>query len=825
MPIEVGPDGPIPAPIMIVGEAPGEEEIRTGKPFMGAAGAELNKLLAEAGIARGQCFVTNVVRERPPKNDINAFIPQTKKEITSDCVEINSRMVRPPVVRGIKLLNLEIASVKPNVIIALGNTPLWALTGASGISKWRGSMLYANGVKLIPTFHPAAVLRQWDLRAITLQDLRRAARFRSGAAFPLPGWQFTLRPTYEQVLLILSQLQNRLDSGERLRLSFDLETRAGHIACAGISWDRVHGLCIPFMQVTTPAGYWSEDQEAVIVFRLARVLCSQNARVVGQNLLYDAQYTWRHWRFVPNVVQDTMVSEHSLFSSQPKALAFIASKYCDYYVYWKDEGKTWGQTMNEDQLWAYNCQDCVYTDEAGLAQLSAARKLGLEKVHDQQQKLFWPVLTAMLRGMRIDIKRRDELIKDLHFEIMRRQDFLLNVLGHPINPDSPKQLHTLFYQDLKLPVQLKRGKKGAPSKPTLDDEALNKLAKIEPFVKPIVNAILDIRTFRKFLSNVLERPLDADGRMRCSFNIGGSESGKSAPKTFRLSSSESAFGTGTNLQVIPSEKSKSLNKASSRGSITYLGDPYQFPNLRDIFIPDVEMSWFDMDLERADLFVVCWEAEDELLKAAMRLGTDIHLLNAFVISGKEPPPLEELVESHPKYWSYRGPLKATREFAKTFCHGTNYGGGPRTMAANTGRTVAEIERAQRIWFGAHPGIKKWHDRVEAQVRRYRFVENHFGYRWYIFDRVDGILPEALAWIPQSTVSNYINKIWQNIYENLPEVEVLGQVHDSLCGQMRTDMVDSLVPQIKSQARIVVPYSDPLVIPVNIKTSERSWGAC
>jgi len=492
----------------------------------------------------------------------------------------------------------------------------------------------------------------------------------------------------------------------------------------------------------------------------------------------------------------------------------------------KGSEKAWNEKVTGEQaLWAYNCRDCVYTDEVGLAQLEVARMLGLTDVHAAQQRMFWPLLQAMIRGMRIDFQRRDELIKELNVEIDRRLSFIREVIGHDLNPDSPKQMHTLFYSDLKLPQQLKRGKKGAPSTVSLDEEALMKLAKIEPLVKPIVNAVLDIRTFRKFLSNVLMRPLDPDGRMRCSFNIGGSESGKSAPKTFRLSSSESAFGTGTNLQVIPSEKSKSLNKAASRGSISYLGDPYQFPNLREIFIPDPGYVWFDMDLERADLFVVCWEAEDEQLKAAMRLGVDIHLLNAYVISGRQDPPLDELVESHPKYRDHRGPLKAVREFAKSFCHGTNYGGGARTMAAATGRTIREIERAQKIWFGAHPGIEKWHGRVEAQVRRHRFVENKFGYRWYIFDRLDAILPEALAWIPQSTVSIYINKIWENIFNNLTDVQVLGQVHDSLVGQLPAAQKDDLLTRIKSEARIVVPYPDPLIIPVNVHTSEKSWGAC
>ena len=137
----------------------------------------------------------------------------------------------------------------------------------------------------------------------------------------------------------------------------------------------------------------------------------------------------------------------------------------------------------------------------------------------------------------------------------------------------------------------------------------------------------------------------------------------------------------------------------------------------------------------------------------------------------------------------------------------------------------EIERAQRQWFGAHPGILQWHTRIRDQVTRHRFVENKFGYRWYIFDRIETIIPEAIAWIPQSTVSVVINKIWMNIHTFLPEVQILMQVHDSLPGQFPTSLANTILPKIRECASILVPYNDPLYIPVSIHTSEKSWGDC
>lgn len=837
--------GPIPARIMIVGEAPGEEEEYKLQPFIGASGAELNKMLGEAGISRSECFVTNVSKYRPQANDISKFFAGAKDRVTSSHSLVRHKMVTQEIALGVDELRAEINLVQPNIIIPVGSTSLWALTGIckkpydlaqpTGISDWRGSMvtedLSGRGTQVIPTYHPAAILRQWSWRAAAVHDLRRAARFRNGEKFPRPAWNFTIRPSFTAVIDTLSRLLSQLSSGECIRLSYDIETRRGHTACAGIAWSLTEAICIPFMCSENRAGYWTEEEETHIIWLLNKVLSHPNAHVVGQYITYDSQYNYRHWHSVPNVKQDTMISWHSMFSDLPKDLAFQASMTCNYYCYWKDEGKDWAKNQKEEELWHYNCLDTVYTLEVANAELAAIQSMAngrmpwtaLPQVHDFQQRMFWPVLRAMQRGVLVDQAKRNELISEVQEQLAHREQFLIDVLGHPLNPRSPLQMQKLFYEDFKLPVQYTRAKKGVPARPTLNDEALMKLTLIEPLVRPIVNCIADIRTLGQFLSNFLCKPLDIDGRMRCSYNIGGSESGKSAPKTYRLSSSENAFGSGTNLQNIPSEKSKSIGKAAARGNISAIGDAYQFPNIRSMFVPDPGCTWFDGDLDRADLQVVVAETEDPMLAEAMRMGADIHLMNAFILERREPPPLEELIETHPKYRDHRGPLKLQREFAKVFCHGTNYGGGARTMAAHTGRTIADIDRAQRIWFGAHPGIKKWHMRVEDQIKRFRFVENRFGYRWYIFDRIDALLPEAIAWIPQSTVSIVINRIWMNIYEKLPEVEVLMQVHDSLCGQFVTSRKEALVPQIKDCGRITIPYENPLVIPFGLKLSETSWG--
>lgn len=144
----VPPSGPIPAKILLCGEAPGEQEEREGTPFVGASGQELNRMLSEVGIMRSECFVTNLVRIRPPNNDIGAFIAMKKRDITTAHIPLRDKMVLPLVKEGFSLLISEIELVQPKVIIAFGNASTWALTGNWGVTKWRGSILEVDTDKL-----------------------------------------------------------------------------------------------------------------------------------------------------------------------------------------------------------------------------------------------------------------------------------------------------------------------------------------------------------------------------------------------------------------------------------------------------------------------------------------------------------------------------------------------------------------------------------------------------------------------------------------------------------------------------------------------------
>lgn len=776
----VPPSGPSGARIMLVGEAPGEQEVLRGAPFVGASGNCLNEMLHEAGIMRSECFLTNVCRERPPGNEIEQWIPKVKKDRTPDMVPLRDKMVKPVIAEGTSLLWREIGMVAPNIIVAFGNVSLWALTGKWGIKSWRGSLLSTDGpsgsvsTKVIPVYHPAYIMRDWSARAISVQDLRRAKAEAETATKNSIDYNFILRPNYAQVQEYLSRLLETLDNPRSL--SVDIETRAGHIACLGIATSSRDAICIPFMCVERGDGYWQAPEEVAIIKALRAVLTHPNARIVGQNFIYDTQYIFKHWGFVPNFDRDTMLGHHACYSGLPKGLDYLSSMYCEQHTYWKDEGKEWHAKIQEDQLWAYNCKDAVITFEADAAIQSTVDKLGLRQQHDFQQAMFWPVLQAMVRGIRVDTSRRTKFALELSDEISRREDWFERILGHPLNPRSPKKMQELFYEDLKQQRVINR----KTGEVTCNEEALEKIAAREPILRPLVRRITEHRSLGVFSSTFVGAKLGRDGRLRCSYNLAGTS-------TYRLSSSTDAFDSGLNLQNIPKGGEED--------------DGLELPNVRTLFIPDPGYTFFEGDLSKADAHVVIWEANDEELKQLLREGYDLHAENAKL-------------------------LGCDYAMAKRWVHGTNYGGSPRTMAINCGLTVHQAERMQARWFQAHPGIARWHIRVASQLRANRYVENRFGFRRYFFDRLDAILPEALAFGPQSAVAHYINKIWQRVYLELPDVQVLLQVHDSLAGQMPTHLAEWCVGQINLLAQsVTVPYDDPLVIPLKIKTSTKSWGDC
>ncbi len=149
-------EGPCPATILLVGEAPGRDEDASGRPFVGRAGRILDSALEAAGIHRETVFITNVVKCRPPRNR------KPKRDEVATC-------------RG--YLMGQLACVRPVAIVTLGATALRGVLGPGHeLKAVRGSRLRLGETPVIPTYHPAGVLYNRRLEEVLRKDLRDVAQ-------------------------------------------------------------------------------------------------------------------------------------------------------------------------------------------------------------------------------------------------------------------------------------------------------------------------------------------------------------------------------------------------------------------------------------------------------------------------------------------------------------------------------------------------------------------------------------------------------------------------------------------------------------------------
>jgi DNA polymerase len=148
----VSGEGPCPAEIMLVGEAPGREEDLAGRPFVGRAGRLLDKALAEADLQRSEVFITSVIKCRPPENR------KPKRYEIETC--------RPFLEAQMKVLN-------PRIVCLMGNVATQAVLGKQGVTSLRGQIWQD---RFLVTYHPAAVLRNRNLMKDFVSDLKKAKR-------------------------------------------------------------------------------------------------------------------------------------------------------------------------------------------------------------------------------------------------------------------------------------------------------------------------------------------------------------------------------------------------------------------------------------------------------------------------------------------------------------------------------------------------------------------------------------------------------------------------------------------------------------------------
>lgn len=433
----------------------------------------------------------------------------------------------------------------------------------------------------------------------------------------------------------------------------------------------------------------------------------------------------------------------------------------------------------------YNGLDCCITAEV-LDVLLPQLDNHTAATYTFSRDLQGPLMEMKLRGVRVD-KARVEEVKEEYYQMIDRLESQLDrivlegVRMPSFNWRSNPDLHKLFYGLLGIPAIRFKGK------PTVNRNALEKLLSY-PTAYFIVSHIIAMRELKKKI-DVLNMEIDPDGRMRTSYNIAGTNTG-------RLSSSYTEFGTGGNLQNIEEA-------------------------MRSIFIADKGMKMAKFDAKSGESFCVGaieWNLfKDERYLFACETG-DPHTATARICWPELPwtgdLKLDKAIAEEPYYRHY-----SYRFMCKKLGHGSNYGGAPPTLAQQAKVPVGVVHAFQPKYFSAFPAHLRWHGWVEHELRSTGYLVNLTGRKRYFFGRRDdpATLREAIAYDPQGSLADIVNRAMLRLW-NDRRWHLYMHDHDALTIQYPEQLEDDVIPAVQSLLveRMPIEHGRELTIPYDCK---------
>ncbi len=354
--------------IFLLGEARGANEQKVERGFVGSSGVELLRMLDEASIIEltaedrsyisryyndgnplhidciwnmhPEVFRSNVFQIHPPGNKLDYFCGPKADAIYGYPKLGSIGYVRQEFQPELDRLGNELLEHNPNLVLCLGNSALWALAGRTGVTKLRGTTCISthcvDGFKLLPTYHPAAVLRQWDLRAVAVIDLMKAKREAEYPEIRRPKREIWIEPEIDDIERFINEHIN-----DCRILSVDIETVGNRVTCIGFAPSRSLSLVIPFDDSRRKGkNYWPNQDAERKAWELTRSVL-ENPRIAKlfQNGLYDITFLWRAYGIKTfGAKEDTMLLHHALQPESLKGLGFLGSIYTDEGS-WKSERK------------------------------------------------------------------------------------------------------------------------------------------------------------------------------------------------------------------------------------------------------------------------------------------------------------------------------------------------------------------------------------------------------------------------------------------------------------------------------------------------------
>jgi DNA polymerase-1 len=414
-------------------------------------------------------------------------------------------------------------------------------------------------------------------------------------------------------------------------------------------------------------------------------------------------------------------------------------------------------------MWDYAVRDAELTWRLWdlLKQMPQWKELP-EEIWPHKQDLVRVLLSMKRHGVHIDVQLAQKYVQ-LGEEHMARIEKSLG-----INPASPKQMKKLLIDDLGLPVVKSSVKTGAPS---FDKQAMLAYdSMLEKLENPVAKQIKEFRGWQKAVSAAY-RPyldlLDVDGRLRCSYRLHGTATG-------RLSCAE------PNLQQIPKSSDKPWNG-----------------KVKDCFIPEPGWKLINADFSQLELRLATAYAGEEELKTVFNEGRDI-----FTEMSKQ--------------------LGMSRHETKTLVYSMQYGAGEQRLMDAFNVTKAESKAIRQNYFTTYPNFRQFNERCTAKVEQSGRIKIWTGRERHFENRNDGY--KAMNSVIQGGAADIVERIMVKCFKELegPDCRMLLQVHDSITFEVKESAVPQYMNKIRTTMEDVNSVTGDVNFDVRFAVEVDSW---
>lgn len=781
---------------MVIGDAPtamnaAKDEWMSGKP-----GAILKSELAAVGIT--EFYYTGVVK----------------------CAPTDKKKVEPAECKACSVyLAQEIREQNPKYILVLGATAAKAVTKAAKLSEVAGKVIDKDGIKYVPCFSPAFVLRDPGKEAEFKSTLRRFRDLTTG------------KIATDVKLRIRKIDRSNLDEfmqqfSAESEFTCDLETSGldhynpdSFINCVGVYLPKADtAWVLPIRKAPTLP---HEAQH-----KLLHWMMDQKIPVINQNWKFDSLWLWQKFGVEFYNKFDTMLAHYCLDENAPHGLKQNARLYLGAPDYDLTSSEKKGST-DADKLFTYCAWDCYYTYE--LKKLFQRDLMGDRETRNIFEHLMMPASRMYevieREGHFVNLARRAEVRTELSAKLDQTEKQLNQMVGYPVNWNSPAQVGKALYQDLGLTPKVFTDK-GAPS----SGEAA--LAELDNH--PVVKLLTEYRSYQKMLSTYVDGwdPFMVGPYLYLGTKLHGTVTGRFSSRLHQVPRD----GTIRNLIEAP-EGWTFIQGDLSQAELRVIAIVSQDPELIRCYNENIDVHW-------------------KTTIGILRMGGSEHDLTmaretVAKHNGERPEGITQVLD----ILEAMGPDRAVeldkrwkekRKQSKGVNFGYVYGMGAKKFCEYAKLKYewdVSLEDSSNIrdsFFGTYSALTPWHERQKAMVRIDGFVRSLSGRKRRLpgvwsSDRM--LSSESERQSINAPVQGFIGDMkvmgMLEIYETLQKpdngakLRIKGEVHDSILMWVKTEYLDEMLPNIKKcmeHPRWIDQFGIKLPVPIVADIEVGTWGA-